>query len=221
MTLSLNQRINNLENGSGGGSSDSSGGGMSQSQVQDLINIETTKRISGDTNLQNNIDALNTGWNSDNLFISRNTNVNNMGNVLTYFIQMGSLVKSSPSISLSSGVISVDADGWYRISYNGSVEQRRGNYAIRMSIRMGFWCIQDNSVDDNVFWSACYLRGNNGTGTGNLTRYGFINNSGITFLFANKTYRLIAQGTTGGSNYDTGLNDVYLRNANLQIEKMV
>jgi len=214
--LSLNQRINNLENEGGGG-----GGGLTQSEVQDLINIETTNRISGDTNLQNNLNGLNIGWNSSNLFIARNTNINNMGNVITYHVQLGTLVKSSPSISLSSGVISVDADGWYRISYNGLVEQRRTQYLNRMSVRMGFWCIQDNDVDDNVFWGDCYLRGNNGTADTNTTRYAFINNSGITFLFANKTYRLVVNAALGGGDYDTGLNDVYLRNANLQIEKMV
>ena len=219
MTLSLNQRIINLENG--GGSSDSSGGGMTQSQVQDLINIESATRILKDSELQNSIDAINTGWSSNNLFIARNTNVNNMGNVLTYHIQMGSLVKSSPHISLNSGIISVDSDGWYKLSYNGLLEQQRGNYTNRMSIRIGFICIQDNNnVDDNVFWADCYLRGNNGTGDGNLTRYGYINNSGTTFLFANKTYRLVVQGALGGSNYNTGLNNVYLRNANLQIERL-
>lgn len=212
--LSLNQRINNLESGGGGG-------GLTQSEVQDLINVEAATRILKDSELQNSIDAINTGWNSDNLFIARNTNVNNLGNVLTYHVQMGSLVKSSPHISLNSGIISVNSDGWYKLSYNGLIEQQRGNYTNRMSIRMGIICIQDNNnVDDNVFWAACYLRGNNGTGDGNLTRYGYINNSGTTFLFANKTYRLVVQGALGGGNYNTGLNNVYLRNANLQIERL-
>jgi len=216
--LSLNQRINNLENEGGGG-----GGGLTQSEVQDLINVEAATRIIKDSELQNNIDALNinTGWNSNNLFIARNTNINNMGNVLTYHIQMGSIVKSSPHISLNSGIISVGSDGWFKLSYNGLIEQQRVSYTNRMSIRIGFICIQDNnSVDDNVFWADCYLRGNNGTGDGNMSRYGYINNSGTTFLFANKTYRLVVQGALGGSDYDTGLNNVYLRNANLQIEKL-
>ena len=212
--LSLNQRINNLESGGGGG-------GLTQSEVQDLINVEAATRILKDSELQNSIDAINTGWNSDNLFIARNTNVNNLGNVLTYHVQMGSLVKSSPHITLNSGIISVNSDGWYKLSYNGLIEQQRGNYTNRMSIRMGVICIQDNnSIDDNVFWAACYLRGNNGTGDGNLTRYGYINNSGTTFLFANKSYRLVVQGALGGGNYNTGLNNVYLRNANLQIERL-
>ena len=208
--LSLNQRINNLENGGGGG-------GMTQAQVQDLINVEAATRILKDSELQNSIDAINTGWNSNNLFIARNTNVNNMGNVLTYHVQMGSLVKSSPHITLNSGIISVNSDGWYKLSYNGLIEQQKGNYTNRMSIRMGIICIQDNNnVDDNVFWAACYLRGNNGTGDGDLTRYGYINNSGTTFLSANKSYRLIVQGALGGGDYNnTGLNNVYLRNANL------
>lgn len=215
--LSLNQRINNLENGSGGGG----GGGLTQAQVQDLIDVEAANRISGDTTLQNNINALNTGWNSDNLFIARNTNNNNMGNVLTYHIQMGSIVKSSSHISLNSGIISVGSDGWYKLSYNGLIEQQRANYTNRMSIRIGFICIQDNnSVDDNIFWGGCYLRGNNGTGDSNMTRYGYINNSGTTYLSANKTYRLVVQGALGGSDFNTGLNNVYLRNANLQIEKL-
>jgi len=213
--LSLNQRINNLENGGGGG-------GMTQAQVQDLINVEAATRILKDSELQNSIDAINTGWNSNNLFIARNTNVNNMGNVLTYHVQMGSLVKSSPHITLNSGIISVNSDGWYKLSYNGLIEQQKGNYTNRMSIRMGIICIQDNNnVDDNVFWAACYLRGNNGTGDGDLTRYGYINNSGTTFLSANKSYRLIVQGALGGGDYNnTGLNNVYLRNANLQIERL-
>ena len=184
MSLSLNQRIINLENNGGAGGS---GGG---------------------------------GWSSDNLFIAQNTNGNNMGNVQTYFVQLGTLVKSSPSISLSSGIISVDEDGWYRISYNALVEQISST-SNRFSIRMGFWCIQDGSIDNNIFWSDCYLRGFNGLSASNLTRYGYINNSGITFLSANKTYRLIVQGALGGGVYTSSLNNVFLTQANLQIEKMV
>ena len=179
MSLSLNQRIINLESGSG-------------------------------------------GWSSDYLFIARNTNVNNMGSDTTYYVGLGEIVKSSPHISINSGSISVDEDGWYRVRYTGIVEQSRtADYGFRMSIRMGFFCIQDNAVDDNIFWSDTYLRGNTGTAQNDLTRYGYINNSGYTFLFSNKTYRLIVQGALGGGNFDTSLSGVILRNANLQIEKMV
>jgi len=211
--LSLNQRINNLENGGGGG-------GLTQAQVQDLIDVEAANRISGDTTLQNNIDALNTGWSSDNLFIAQNTNNNHMGNVITYHVQLGTLVKSSSSISLSSGIISVNETGWYKITYNGRVEQTLGT-SNRYVIRMGFYCIQDNSIDNNIFWGACYLRGNNGTAANNLTRFGYINNSGITYLSSNKGYRLIVEGALGGADFGSGLNNVYLNQANLQIEKMV
>ena len=180
MTLSLNQRINNLENSGGSGG----------------------------------------GWSSDNLFIAQNTNVNNMGNNTTYYVGLGGVVKTSPYISIILGTVSVNENGWYKISYNGLVEQTFST-SNRFSIRMGFWCIQDNSIDNNIFWSDCYLRGFDGLNANNLTRYGYINNSGITYLFSNKTYRLIVEGALGGGLYGANLNNVVLNQANLQIEKMV
>ena len=182
-----------------------------------MSNLSLNQRIN---NLESGGSGGSGGWSSDNLFIAQNTNNNHMGNVITYHVQLGTLVKSSSSISLSGGIISVNETGWYKISFNGRVEQTLGT-SNRYVIRMGFYCIQDNSIDNNIFWGACYLRGNNGLNANNLTRFGYINNSGITYLSSNKGYRLIVEGALGGADFGSGLNNVYLNQANLQIEKMV